>query len=158
LTYGSAPSPFSSLGIGYKLLTGNAISLGYTPYVGDGSAVLSTIHVNDALTFIYKIIDLAVAQKEVTGSAESRWYNIYGERVSWKDLATVLAKTLHSKGVLPDAEPRSVPLEQAGEGEIPKLIAANMLMKGDRAEKLGFKARERSILEHIPEDLASYQF
>jgi hypothetical protein len=94
----------------------------------------------------------------VTGPAESRWYNIYGERVSWKDVATVLARTLHSKGVLPDAEPKSVPFERAGEGEIPKLIGANMLMKGDRAEQLGFKAKERSILQHIPEDLAAYSF
>jgi len=43
LTYGSAPSPYPSLGVGYKLLTGNAISLGYVPYVGDGSAVLSVV-------------------------------------------------------------------------------------------------------------------
>ena len=50
LTYGSAPSPLSSLGIGYKLLTGNAISLGYTPYVGDGSAVLSTVRRSSVLS------------------------------------------------------------------------------------------------------------
>lgn len=43
LTYGSAPGPFPALGVGYKILTGNAISLGYVPYVGDGSAVLSTV-------------------------------------------------------------------------------------------------------------------
>jgi hypothetical protein len=94
----------------------------------------------------------------VTGPAESRWYNIYGERVSWKDVATVLAKTLHTNGVLPNAEARSVPFEKAGEGEVPKLIGANMLMKGDRAELLGFQPRERSILEHIPVDLGSHSF
>jgi hypothetical protein len=45
LTYGSAPGPFPALGVGYKILTGNAISLGYVPYVGDGSAVLSTVSI-----------------------------------------------------------------------------------------------------------------
>lgn len=49
LTYGSAPSPFPSLGIGYKLLTGNAISLGYVPYIGDGTAVLSAVSLPSAV-------------------------------------------------------------------------------------------------------------
>lgn len=113
------------------------------------------IHVNDALNFLLKIVHLATTE-QVTGPAESRYYNIYGERVSWKDVATVLARTLHSKGVFPSPEPRSVPIEQAGEGEIPKLLGSNMLMQGDRAAALGFKATERSILEHIPEDLEPY--
>lgn len=100
-------------------------------------------------------MDLAVT-KEVTGSAESRYYLIYGERVSWKDVATALAQTLYKKGVFPSSEPRSVAIEQAGEGEIPKLLGSNMLMQGDRAAALGFKATARSILEHIPEDLEGY--
>jgi hypothetical protein len=104
-----------------------------------------------------RILDLAVTQ-EVTGSAESRYYLVYGERVAWKDLATVLAKTLHKKGVFPTPEPRSVSIEQAGEGEIPKLLGSNMLMQGDRAAALGFKPTARSILEHIPEDLEAYTF
>lgn len=96
--------------------------------------------------------------QEATGSAESRYYIIYGERVSWKDVATVLAKTLHKKGVLPSPEPRSVTIHEAGEGEIPKLLGSNMLMQGDRSATLGFKATARSILEHIPEDLESHAF
>jgi hypothetical protein len=104
------------------------------------------------------IVDLAASQKEVTGPAESRFYIIHGEQVAWKDVATVLAKTLHSKGVLSDAEPRSVPIEQAGEGEILTLLGSNMFVKGDRANKLGFHPKEKSILEHIPVDFESYEF
>lgn len=96
--------------------------------------------------------------QEVTGSAESRYYLIYGERVPWKDVATALAKTLNKKGVFSSPEPRSVPIEQAGQGEIPKLLGSNMLMQGDRAAALGFKPTARSILEHIPEDLDAYTF
>ncbi|KZF26916.1 NAD(P)-binding protein [Xylona heveae TC161] len=157
LTYGTAEGPLPSLGIGYKILTGNAQSVGFVPYVGEGSAVLSVIHINDAINFILKIVDVAVTQ-EVTGSAESRYYIIYGERVSWKDLATALAKTLHKKGVFSSPEPRSVPLEQAGQGEIPKLLGSNMLVQGDRAEALGFKATAKPMVEHITEDLESYTF
>jgi hypothetical protein len=115
------------------------------------------IHVDDSLKFILKIVDIAVTQ-EISGSAESRYYMIYGERVSWKDVATVLAKTLHKKGVFPSEEPRGVPIEQAGQGEIPKLLGSNMLMQGDRSAALGFKATTKSILEHIPEDLEAHTF
>jgi len=41
LTYGLAEGPLPSLGVGYKILIGNAKSVGFVPYVGDGSAVLS---------------------------------------------------------------------------------------------------------------------
>lgn len=43
LTYGIAEGPLPSLGVGYKILTGNAKSVGFVPYVGDGSALLSVV-------------------------------------------------------------------------------------------------------------------
>lgn len=43
LTYGVAEGPLPSLGVGYKILTGNAQSLGFVPYIGDGSALLSVV-------------------------------------------------------------------------------------------------------------------
>lgn len=43
LTYGVAEGPLPSLGVGYKILIGNAQSVGFVPYVGDGSALLSVV-------------------------------------------------------------------------------------------------------------------
>lgn len=43
VVYGGASVSAPSFGIGYSLLTGNAKPLGYVPYVGDGTAVLSTV-------------------------------------------------------------------------------------------------------------------
>ncbi|CAI7652364.1 unnamed protein product [Penicillium crustosum] len=157
LTYGLSDGPFPSIGVGYKILTSNAQSLGYVPYVGDGSSVLSVVHIDDGLKFLLRIVDIAATHK-VVGSAESRYYITYGERVSWKDVAKVLARTLHKKGVLPSPEPRSVSIEEAGQGEIPKLLGSNMLVQGDRATELGFKAEAKSILESIPEDLDVVDF
>lgn len=74
-------------------------------------------------------------------------------RVAWKDLATQLAKVMHARGILSSAEPKNVTFEEAGEGEVKHLIAANMLIKGDRAAAMGYKARYPSILEQIHEDL-----
>lgn len=43
VVYGGADVSASTLGIGYSLLTGNAKPLGYVPYVGEGTAVVSTV-------------------------------------------------------------------------------------------------------------------
>lgn len=43
VVYGGASVSSPTMGIGYSLITGNAKPLGYVPYVGDGTAVLSTV-------------------------------------------------------------------------------------------------------------------
>jgi hypothetical protein len=75
-------------------------------------------------------------------------------RVQWKDLATELAKAMHARGFFSSPEPKQVPFEQAGEGEVKHLIAANMLFKGDRAAAMGFEPKQASILTQIHEDFA----
>lgn len=54
VVYGGASVSAPTMGVGYSLITGNAKPLGYVPYVGDGTAVLSTVGAiihppNDAL-------------------------------------------------------------------------------------------------------------
>ena len=75
-----------------------------------------------------------------------------------EEIASTIAPVLHAKGVMPSPVPRSVPREEAGEGEVPTLVGANMLIKGDRAAAFGFKPTARPLLEHIREDLANYPF
>lgn len=104
-----------------------------------------------------KILNLAVTES-ATGSAYSRYYIIHSQANTWKEIASALAPVLHARGVLPSPDPRSVPIEDAGDGEVPKLLGANMLIKGDRAAALGFKPTARPFLEHIREDLANYPF
>lgn len=43
VVYGGASASSPTMGIGYSLIVGNAKPLGYVPYVGDGTAVLSTV-------------------------------------------------------------------------------------------------------------------
>lgn len=43
VVYGGASISSPILGVGYKLITGNAKPLGHVPYVGEGTAVLSTV-------------------------------------------------------------------------------------------------------------------
>jgi hypothetical protein len=43
VVYGGASISAPAGGIGYSIIAGNAKSLGYVPYVGDGTAVISTV-------------------------------------------------------------------------------------------------------------------
>ncbi|KAF5264504.1 hypothetical protein FOXYS1_4717 [Fusarium oxysporum] len=152
VVYGGASISSPILGVGYKLITGNAKPLGYVPYVGDGTAVISTCHILDLVDFLVKISDVA-AHGPAEGSPYSRFYMLETSRVAWKDLATELAKMMHARGIFSSPEPESVEFEQAGEGEVKYLVGSNMLMKGDRAAAMGFRAKHPSILTQIHEDL-----
>jgi hypothetical protein len=74
-------------------------------------------------------------------------------RVQWKDMATELAKAMHARGIFPSSEPKKVPFEEAGNGEVKHLVAGNILIKGNRAAALGFKPKQPSVLTQIYEDL-----
>ncbi|KAJ4129130.1 hypothetical protein NW768_007663 [Fusarium equiseti] len=142
VVYGGATAEVKTMGVGYRLFTGYVKTLGYVPCT----------HVLDLIDFLIMISDVA-AQGPAEGTQYSRYYMIETSRVAWKDLATQLAKAMHARGILPSAEPKNVPFEEAGEGEAKHLIAANMLIQGDRAAAMGYKARYPSILEQIHEDL-----
>ncbi len=153
MTYGTNIGPAPNLGVAYNILTSNAKQHGFVPYVGNGTAVASTIHVADIVPFLTNIVGIAGTDKP-TGSAHSRYYILHGERVTWKDLSNALAKVLYAKGTVSSPEPRAVPAAEAGEGEVRALISSNMLVQGDRAARLGFKPTRPSILVQLQEDLA----
>lgn len=46
--------------------------------------------------------------------------------------------------------------EEAGEGEIPNLMAKNMLFKSERAEKLGYNPLQASLIEHLAKGAEDY--
>ena len=105
------------------------------------------------MAFLTRIIEVA-AGGPAKGSAYERWYNVNtGRCVAWKDLAGELAKALYKKGVFKIEDAKSVPVEQAGDGEFKYLVAANMLMDGPRAAGMGFVPSQPGILEQISRDL-----
>ena len=157
ITGGNNIGPVPNLGVGYNIFTSNAKAHGFVPYVGDGTAFASTVNIGDTVPFLTKIVGIAGTEKP-TGSAYSRYYILQGERVTWKDLGVALGKVLYKKGIVSSPEPKSVPAAEAGAGEIGVLIGSNMLVQGDRAARLGFKATYPSILIQMQEDLAAHTF
>ncbi|KAI0141238.1 hypothetical protein GGR57DRAFT_419478 [Xylariaceae sp. FL1272] len=155
IVYGGAAIDAPGIGVGYSLLTGNAKPLGYVPYVGEGTALLSTTHLVDLINFLVKTSEIAVSSPTAEGTAYERYYMIETARVAWKDLATELAKVLHQEDpkAFPSPAPKQVTFEEAGQGEVKHLVAANMLFQGPRARRAGFKAEGKNILEQLSVDL-----
>lgn len=113
---------------------------------------VSQIHILDLVSFLVKISEVAT-EGPAQGTSYERYYMLETCRVQWKALAAELAKVMHARGLFPSPEPRNVPFEMAGEGEVKHLVAANMLFKGDRAAATGFKPKQPSILAEIHADL-----
>ena len=99
-----------------------------------------------------KIVDLA-ATGPPKDSVYQRYYIVENSTVTWKQLATELAKALHSRGVVSAPEARSMSFDDEGLGPFKFVQGANMLMKGPRAAKIGFKAAHPDILVQVHEDL-----
>jgi hypothetical protein len=105
------------------------------------------------MDFMLKITAIA-AEGPAQGTAYSRYYMLETSKVQWKDLATELAKAMHARGFFSSSEPKQVFFEEAGEGEVKHLVAANMLLKGDRAAAMGYEPKQASILTQVHKDLA----
>ncbi|KAI0198139.1 hypothetical protein F4808DRAFT_473087 [Astrocystis sublimbata] len=155
VVYGGAAVDAPGLGVGYNLIIGNAKPLGYVPYVGEGTALLSTVHVVDVVNFLVTITELAAASSSAKGTAYERYYIIETARVAWKDLATRLADALHREDpkTFPSSEPKQVAFEEAGQGEVKHLVAANMLVEGPRARRAGYQPNGQHILTQLAADL-----
>jgi len=145
----------ATLGVGYSILTGLAKGLGFVPYIGEGTAVLGAVHVEDTIPFIQKIVRMA-GTEQPTGDAYSRYYILHGEKLNWRDFGKALAPILYAKGLVSSPEPRRISIDEAGEGEAKYLLAGNMLVRGDRAARLGFKPEHPSMLVSMKNDLGAH--
>ncbi len=96
--------------------------------------------------------------KEPEDSPYKRVYIIGSNNDNWKDISTVYARGFHALGVISSPEPKSIRLEDAGEGEIANLMGANMTVKCDRAIKVGFKPTHPTLLEYAEEALKFFDW
>ncbi|KAI9708952.1 MAG: hypothetical protein M1820_003646 [Bogoriella megaspora] len=154
--YGNAAVRSSVVKNGYWFLVSMAQGLGHLEYIGSGSALISAVHVVDVADFIVKLIDLAVSGPP-DGSVYERFYIVENSAVSWKALQTEFAKVLYRKGVITSPVAESISFEKAnGYHRSCRILGANMLMKGPRGIRMGFKATHRDILEQIDEDIDQF--
>ena len=148
--YGQSAGPKKALGVVQLLYKLQAEELGFVPYVGDGSSIFASLHAEDFSPFVLKVVDESLKNPEPKGSVYSRFYIATSQDTTWKDTSSAFAKLLHAQGVVSSPEARSVPLAEAGSGELPHLLqAGSMLLKNDRAKRLGWNPVQKGVLEYL---------
>lgn len=100
-----------------------------------------------------KVLDEALRTDTPEESVYARCYIASSQATPWKIVSAAFAKLLHAQGVVDSPEARSVPLEQAGEGELPNLQAGSMLLKNERAKRLGFKPVKEDVIEFLEKEV-----
>ncbi|KIW95874.1 uncharacterized protein Z519_02939 [Cladophialophora bantiana CBS 173.52] len=139
--------PVPALGVVQLIFREKAKELGFVPYVGEGSAIFNCLHVNAIAPFMLKVLDLALHDDTPQGSVSERCFPVGGEEINWKNVSETFAKVLHAEGLVPGPQARSVTLDEAGEGELPMLMASNVMFASRRAEKLGYKHNGVGLVE-----------
>ena len=120
------------------------------PYIGEGTSLFQSLHAADFPPFVLKVIDDALKNPEPTGSVYSRFYILSSQETTWKETSNAFAKLFHAQGIVATPEARGVPQAEAGTGELPHLLqGAIMLLKNDRAKRLGWKPVQPSLLEYL---------
>lgn len=149
--YGHSAGPERALGVVQYLMKAKADELEFIPYVGAGTTLVNALHAKDVSRFVLLMLFKAISPfsvAEMEGPYE-RCFNIGGKVLIWKDVANAFAKALFKKGLVSEGTARSVSLEQAGEGELPKLMASDQVYTTRRAEKLGFEVKEVGLIEFL---------
>jgi nucleoside-diphosphate-sugar epimerase len=147
--YGQAAGPVPALGVIQLVFEEKAKELGFVPYIGEGSAIFNCLHVDAIAPFVLKVLDLALKPDEPQGTVYERCYLISGQEISWKEASEAFAKDLHAAGVISNPEAKSVTKAEAGEGELPMLMASDMRFKMTRATALGYTHNYPSLVEYL---------
>jgi nucleoside-diphosphate-sugar epimerase len=105
-----------SLGIWATWMVQNINSLGFSPYIGEGTAVFRTIHVDDVVQLLFLIFEKALNTWD-TYKPEEAYKNFYlgvDERHEGRTLATAFAEFVSATGKLGPVQINQVTFEDAG--------------------------------------------
>lgn len=103
------------------------------------------------------MIDLSLKQPTPKGSVYERCYIIAANADPWLAVSTKFAEVFHAKGVIDSPVPRRIRPEEAGGGEIPMLMARDIFVKCQRAEKeLNFRPVQETLSGNLAKTFDEY--
>lgn len=155
LIYG-AGKKVRRLTIQLPTMTRFALKHGYVPVIGKGVSLRCNIHVQDLVRGYMLILHWL----EETSAAEvlkdsPYFFTDSGEEMAWGDGARAIGKELHRLGRIDDPEPRNPPKELYSDlfgPYSPTTVGANSRSRGERLRDLGWKPREKGVLQSLTED------
>lgn len=95
---------------------------------------------------------------EPKGSVYERCYIIGSQNDPFKDICAAFARIFHAKGIVSSPEAKSITLAETSDlaSRIWRVISSSVLVKNERAVKLGYKATQPSWLESVHEAFEGY--
>ena len=115
-----------SLGVWATWMVQNVINLGFSPYVGQGTAIFPTIHVDDVVQLMFLVFEKALNTWD-TYKPEDAYKNFYlgvDERHGGRTLATAF-------------------------DNVRSYLGGNILVENENARSLGWRAKAPGILETL---------
>jgi nucleoside-diphosphate-sugar epimerase len=133
-------------------------------YYGEGTNTRSWVHIDDVMRVFLKVVEAAAAGNDDYFNGNGYFFAGTQEHAHL-DVAKVVGKILHAKGVVADPEPQPVSLEQLdsmlaypGFESIKLaryLFASNSRNRAERAKALfGYKAESPDLLETLEPDIS----
>ncbi|KLO11813.1 NAD(P)-binding protein [Schizopora paradoxa] len=151
---GAGWGPVSKASIYFKFVGGTMAGQKTAFKVGEASNVFGFVNIKDLVSLYVTLVGKVVQLdgKSIEGSPYSRYYIATAESVPFKTIVSLLAPELHKRGALPKADIASFTYEQLG--PLGKLIAANTLVKPNRARKeFGWEPKHPNITQTIVDDV-----
>jgi nucleoside-diphosphate-sugar epimerase len=105
-----------SLGVWASWMVENIINLGFSPYIGEGTAVFPTVHVDDVVQLMFLVFEKALNTWD-TYKPEDAYNNFYlgvDERFGAKTHATAFAEYVSETGKLDSVKIKQVTFEESG--------------------------------------------
>jgi len=149
--YGVAHSnPVRKLSIQIPTVIRLALEHKQALHAGTGTNLWNNVHIDDLAELYVLVFQNALKNPTAKASPYESYYWGAAAEHSWGDVTRAVGASLHKRGLLPTAEPRSATLEEA-----PKLlyVASNSRAVAERGLALGWKPSRIGWEKYLEEDI-----
>lgn len=162
----------SARGVWVGWMFNNISERGFSPYVGPGTSVMPTVHVDDVVSLILSVMAKAiqVGQNYLKEDAYKHYYLAIAEAIEAKRMAQMFADAAYKLGIIAKAETRVVAYDEVGtsggyvtssqKGDVSlaaasrnRYLAGNIVVKAQNAAKLGWKPNGPHLQEVLEETM-----
>ncbi|CAE6425944.1 unnamed protein product [Rhizoctonia solani] len=150
LIYGPGIGPVKTTSIQIPLLLQVALRRRQVFFAGDGSNIWCNIHLQDLLQIYTHVINHAFSVGESTNKVDpySNYYFAASSENSIKEIANLIAATLHGKGLVDSLEARGLSPEDPDENLVAMVLGHTSRAVSVRAKNLGWSPVEKKITEN----------
>ncbi|CUA69828.1 hypothetical protein RSOLAG22IIIB_04082 [Rhizoctonia solani] len=149
LIYGPGIGPVKTTSIQIPLLLQVALRRRQVFFAGDGSNIWCNIHLQDLIQIYTHVINHALSVGESANKVDpySNYYFAASSENSIKEIANLIAATLHSKGLVDSPDARGLSPEDPDENLVAMVLGHTSRAVSVRAKNLGWSPVEKKITE-----------